>query len=90
MEVGYIKIEDFLELIKLADRVLMETNHYVSICYGPTCIDVDVMKNGFTARREFDFSERFIMYDPWVPKRDAEKFKEVKNYLKGLLGENNG
>ena len=89
MEVGYIKVEDFLELIKLADRILRETNNYVYIEYGPSSVDIYVMKDGFQRNKDYDLSERFVMYDPWNPRRDAEKFKTIKDYLKGLL-ENNG
>ena len=61
MEVGYIKIDDLVELIKLADRVLMETEHYVSICYGPSSVDVLVMKDGFHRNKDYDLSERFVI-----------------------------
>jgi hypothetical protein len=90
MTLGYIKIEDLIDLIRLADRILTETEHYVYIEYGPSSVDIYVMKDGFRRNRDYDLRERFVMYDPWAPKREAEKFKEIKNYLKGLLGENNG
>lgn len=90
MTLGYIKIEDLIDLIRLADRILTETEHYVYIEYGPSSVDIYVMKDGFRRNRDYDLRERFVMYDPWAPKREAEKFKEIKNYLKGLLGEING
>ena len=90
MTLGYIKTEDLIDLIRLADRILTETEHYVYIEYGPSSVDIYVMKDGFRRNRDYDLRERFVMYDPWAPKREAEKFKEIKNYLKGLLGENNG
>lgn len=90
MTLGYIKIEDLIDLIRLANRILTETEHYVYIEYGPSSVDIYVMKDGFRRNRDYDLRERFVMYDPWAPKREAEKFKEIKNYLKGLLGENNG
>ena len=90
MTLGYIKIEDLIDLIRLADRILTETEHYVYIEYGPSSVDIYVMKDGFRRNRDYDMRERFVMYDPWAPKREAEKFKEIKNYMKGLLGENNG
>lgn len=89
MTLGYIKIEDLIDLIRLADRILTETEHYVYIEYGPSSVDIYVMKDGFRRNRDYDLRERFVMYDPWAPKREAEKFKEIKNYLKGLLGESN-
>ena len=89
MTLGYIKIEDLIDLIRLANRILTETEHYVYIEYGPSSVDIYVMKDGFRRNRDYDLRERFVMYDPWVPKREAEKFKEIKNYMKGLLGENN-
>lgn len=89
MEVGYIKIEDLIDLIRLADRILTETEHYVYIEYGPSSVDVYAMKDGFRRNKDYDLRERFVMYDPWAPEREAERFKEIKDYLKGLL-ENNG
>lgn len=89
MKLGYIKIEDFIELVRLADKVIMETEHYVSIHYTSSNVEIYVMKNGFNYKKEFDFARRFIMYDPWAPERDAEKFQETKEYLKGLLNNEN-
>jgi hypothetical protein len=89
MQLGYIKIEDFIDLVRLADKVIMETEHYVNIEYGPTSIEVYVMKDGFHRSKDYDLKERFAMYDPWAPKRDAEKFGRIKDYLNSLLGEGN-
>ena len=89
MELGYIKIDDFIELVRLADKIIMETEHYVVIEYSPLCVDVRVMNDGHDRRKEFDLRERFVIYDPWTPERDAEKFQEIKDYLKGLLNNEN-
>jgi hypothetical protein len=86
MQLGYIKIEDFIELVRLADKVIMETEHYVYIEYGPSSVDVYVMKDGLHRNKDYDLVERFVMYDPWAPKRDAEKFCTARDYLKSLLG----
>lgn len=88
MTLGYIKTEDLIDLIRLADRILTETEHYVYIEYGPSSVDIYVMKDGFHRNRDYDLRERFIMYDPWAPKREAKRFKEIKDYLKGMLEKN--
>ena len=89
MELGYIKIDDIIDLIRLIDKVITETDHYVKVDYGPSLMEVYIMKNGFHYKKDFDFVRRFVMYDPRAPERDAEKFRETKDYLKGLLEERN-
>lgn len=89
MELGYIKIDDIIDFIRLVDKVITETEHYVNVYYGTSLIEVYIMKNGFHYKKDFDFVRRFVMYDPWAPERDAEKFRETKDYLKGLLNNEN-
>lgn len=89
-ELGYIKIEDVLELVKLVHRVNMETWHYVDFIFCGFSVSVYVMKHGFQyPGKAWDFVERFSLYNPCDEKEEAEMFCKIRNYLKGLLGEKN-
>ena len=72
MKTGYIKIDDIIDLIRLVDKVITETDHYVKIGYGPILVGIYVMKGGFHSEKKYDFVSHFVMYDPWAHKRDAE------------------
>ena len=87
-ELGYIKIEDVLELVKLVHRVNMETRHYVVLDFCGFSTSVYVMKNGFKyPGRVWDFDGRFYFYEPFNKENDVNEFCKIRDYLKGLLGE---
>ena len=88
-ELGYIKIEDVLELVKLVHRVHMETEHYASIdfCSHETNVVVSVYKEGWARGKEPDLFGFINIYNPWDYEREAERFCRIRNYLKALLEE---
>lgn len=91
-KLGYIKIEDVMELVKLVHRVHMETKHYVSIQFSNHGHDVfvSVMKGEFKEYKPFELFDGFNIYDPSYPEDEAEQYKKIRNYLKELLGETDG
>lgn len=88
-ELGYIKINDVLELVKLVHRVHMETDHYASIQFSNQGYNllVTAMENGFKASRQYDLFECFNLYDSKYPQIEVSQYCKIRDYLKGLLGE---
>ena len=90
--VGKIKIDDVMELVKLVSRVHMETEHYAEIQISNFGHNVSVwaMEGGFDSSRKFSFNEDLNLYDPYDQEGDADTYRKIREYLKSLLGENNG
>lgn len=88
-ELGYIKIEDVLELVKLVHRVHMETDNYVGIelCNNGYSVLVTAHKGRFRTSEEFDLFEFISLYDPKCPQHEVNQYCKIRDYLKGLLGE---
>lgn len=90
-KLGYIKIEDVMELVKLVHRVHMETEYYASIEFSNFGHDVVVTaKEGGFMETKYSLFKDLEIYNPRNPKYEAEKFLEIRNYLKELLGETDG
>lgn len=88
-ELGYIKIDDVLELVKLVHRVHMETDHYASIQFSNQGYDlfVTAMENGFELSKQYDLFEQFSLYNTNHPQSEVNQYCKIRDYLKGLLGE---
>ena len=91
MEVGKIKLEDVLTIVKLAHRVHMETEHYVGINFSNWGhgVMIYVMEGGFNSKKKYSFAEYFSFYDPYSEERDIRTYCKIKDYLKGLLSDKN-
>lgn len=88
-ELGYIKIDDVLELVKLVHRVHMETDHFASIQFSNYGYDITVtsMKNGFSSDKTYDLFENFSLYNSRCMQHEVNQYCKIRDYLKGLLGE---
>ena len=88
-ELGYIKIDDVLELVKLVHRVHMETDHYASIQFSNYGYDITVasMKNGFSSDKKYDLLENFSLYNSRRMLHEVNQYRKIRDYLKDLLGE---